>query len=220
MMGHRLPYPHFGAVGASVVTHVAVALGVAMHQPATEFRAEPQPVVNVSLVDAADLVPVHAPPASSRQPAKQAGTPASDPRAPPAPRTFVSAAAVASATAPAAPAAIEPSRPAQVSEVRPVFAAAPAPAVDLLAEHRRRVWAHLARSAPAARPGAGVAVVVFVMDESGAVLSVRLARSSGDPLFDRACLRAIRAAAPLPAPPPGTRPDQLIFELPIHARRA
>lgn len=86
-------------------------------------------------------------------------------------------------------------------------------------EYRRRVWAHLAARAPSAPAGAGVAVVVFGTNESGAIQFARVSRSSGVPEFDRACLRAIRAAAPLPRPPAGVSSDQLVFEAPIEPRR-
>ncbi|WP_374453048.1 energy transducer TonB [Phenylobacterium sp.] len=94
------------------------------------------------------------------------------------------------------------------------------PASPSLDDYRRRVWTHLATHAPSAPPGTGSARVMFGLDETGGVLFVRLARSSGRPAFDRACLASVRAAAPLPSPPAGTARADLVFEVPIEAARA
>ena len=60
-------------------------------------------------------------------------------------------------------------------------------------------------------------MVMFGLDEGGAILFVRLARSSGRPAFDRACLASVRAAGPLPTPPVGTPREELVFTAPIQA---
>lgn len=91
------------------------------------------------------------------------------------------------------------------------------PEDDLHSDYGQRVWAHLAAHAPSAPLSSGTAWVKFSLDESGALLSVRLGRSSGRPVFDRACLASIRAAQPFPQPPPGISRAGLIFEVPITA---
>lgn len=122
----------------------------------------------------------------------------------------------------------EPSRPAFTSSVEPFVVAGPAPsppapapqpAADALDDYRERVWDHLASRPPAAPPGAGVAKIAFGLDENGRVLFVKLARSSGQPKFDRACLASVRQAGPFPAPPPTLDRSQLVFEAPIRAPR-
>lgn len=220
MLAQRLSSAQLAAVGASIAAHAAVALGIALHQPASADLAQPPQAINVSLVNAADLFPASAPPApAAPRPAERPRTSASNSHAAPAPTAAPAAPRI---PAPAPPAMVEATQLAQDMAPQPVFLATTTPpprsTVDPLVEYRRLIWSHLAANAPAARPGAGVAVAIFALDESGAILSVRLGRSSGDPLFDRACLRAIRAAAPLPTPPPGTSRDKLVFELPIKAR--
>jgi protein TonB len=67
------------------------------------------------------------------------------------------------------------------------------------AEVLRRIQA---RPAPRA-PGRGVVRVAFTLGANGAVASIRVARSSGNPALDRIALDHIRAAAPFPPPPDG-----------------
>lgn len=132
--------------------------------------------------------------------------PAVNPRFVPPDLASVSAPA-GDAPAPAVPAEAPPSAP-----------RSPAPsAEDRLVDYRRRLWAHLAAHAPAAPAGSGTVSVVFGVDARGALLFARLARSSGRPAFDRAGLASVRAAVPLPAPPEGIDPADLVFTVPIRA---
>jgi periplasmic protein TonB len=48
------------------------------------------------------------------------------------------------------------------------------------------------------RGAAGEALVAFHIDSAGRAASIELARSTGHPLLDRAALRAVAAAGPLP----------------------
>lgn len=71
-----------------------------------------------------------------------------------------------------------------------------------------RLQAHLKRhlrypSASKSRREEGVALVRFSIDQSGAVQSVQLVRSSGFPELDEAATATIRRASPVPDPPPG-----------------
>lgn len=216
---HRISLAQTTAIGVSIAVHAAVAWGVVAHQPFTAFAPQPETAWTVELVDAADLLPAAAAP--NPPPVEESRPPEPTPSAT---KAAVPARAQAPSPAPVAPplsapvqvAAASPAPPVMVA--KPVAAAAPAPAEDPLVDYRRRVWAHLARQAPAAPPGAGVTVAVFGLDESGSVLFVRLGRSSGNPGFDRACLKAIRAASPLPKPPAGVGRAALVFELPVKAR--
>lgn len=121
---------------------------------------------------------------------------------------------LASVSAPAG----APPAPAVPAEAPPSAPRSPASsAEDRLVDYRRRLWAHLAAHAPAAPAGSGTVSVVFGVDARGALLFARLARSSGRPAFDRAGLASVRAAVPLPAPPEGIDPADLVFTVPIRA---
>ncbi|MFD1330633.1 energy transducer TonB [Methylopila musalis] len=75
---------------------------------------------------------------------------------------------------------------------------------------RARLMAHLERrkrypAGAKSRRERGVAYVRFTIDDSGAVLSTSLARSSGFPELDAEVVALVRRASPLPAPPPGVQ---------------
>jgi protein TonB len=79
---------------------------------------------------------------------------------------------------------------------------------DRDANYNGTVAAHLARHkqypTDARAVGAqGVASVSFVLDGSGRVTSVSLARPSGNPSIDREVLAMVRRASPFPRPPDG-----------------
>jgi len=46
------------------------------------------------------------------------------------------------------------------------------------------------------------AEVTFQLDPSGNVMNLQISKSSGDPTYDNAALRAVRKSSPLPLPPP------------------
>lgn len=58
-------------------------------------------------------------------------------------------------------------------------------------------------------PDGTASVVAFTIQRSGQVTDVRLERASGVSVFDRAAVRAVYAANPLPPLPPEYRADQL-----------
>lgn len=69
---------------------------------------------------------------------------------------------------------------------------------------KSRVGAHLMRyrrSINAGRRGGGDALVRFTFNSGGSILSVALARSSGDKSLDDAAVSMVRRASPIPAPP-------------------
>lgn len=222
---HRLSSAHMAAVGVSLAAHAAVAWGVMQSHGVTAFAPQPDTAVNVTLIDAAELFGVPAPAPIPVRP--DAPTPPEPKREAvrKQPTAQTSANAAPPLAAPAPPPLVEPVQAAAAAPLPPTVAPQPVatPAVhaeDPLVDYRRRVWAHLSGRAPAAPRGAGVAVAVFGLDETGVILFVKLGRSSGDPAFDRACLNAVRAAGPMPRPPTGARREDLVFELPVKPRRA
>lgn len=81
----------------------------------------------------------------------------------------------------------------------------------------RLVWAAIDRRRPRAEAGATAARVAFTIDRDGRLAALRLAASSGAPGFDRAAMRAVRAAAPFPAPPAAIDAARLRFEIVIRS---
>lgn len=72
------------------------------------------------------------------------------------------------------------------------------------AQWKSRVGAHLMRyrrSINAGRRGGGDALIRFTFNSGGSILSVALARSSGDKSLDDAAVSMVRRASPIPAPP-------------------
>lgn len=78
------------------------------------------------------------------------------------------------------------------------------------------VNAHLNRHKGGSPNGAvGTAVVAFVINRSGGVVSSRLVRSSGNPVLDGKAVSAPRSASPVPAPPPDIADSALTLTVPI-----
>lgn len=224
-----IPREQMAAIGISIAVHAVAVLGMSTLKAAPSFVAEPATAIFVTLVEAPPRATPRPTPAAPRPPEERRPEPSAS-GSKSAPVEPARAPLQHAAAAPATKGEPEESAPrpwplpiASASNppaAQPSAPAAPAngPAEDPLAEYKRRVWAQLAAHAPAAAPGSGVATAVLGLDESGAILFVRLARSSGQPAFDRACLKAIRAASPLPKPPAGVGRDALVFEVPIRAR--
>jgi protein TonB len=75
--------------------------------------------------------------------------------------------------------------------------------------YRAQVWAKLAAHRP--KLGlSGSATVIFTIGPSGALRSVRIARSSGNAALDERARDAVRNAAPFPAPLSGLSASYLI----------
>lgn len=78
------------------------------------------------------------------------------------------------------------------------------------------VNAHLLRHKGGNPNGAvGTAVVAFIINRSGGVVSSRLVRSSGDPVLDAKAVSTPRSASPVPAPPPDVAGSSIELALPI-----
>jgi len=55
------------------------------------------------------------------------------------------------------------------------------------------------------RGAKGIAIIGFVLDESGRIASVSLLRSSGEADLDAESVAVVNRAAPFPPPPPGAQ---------------
>lgn len=106
----------------------------------------------------------------------------------------------------------------------PVVPPAPAGRIgaDAAASHANslRHYAAQLRAAIAAHKRAGLhrtgsVELRFRLDGAGRLVSLGVARSSGDALLDAAALMAVRAAAPFAPPPPDLAPGDLVFTLPF-----
>jgi len=58
-------------------------------------------------------------------------------------------------------------------------------------------------------------IVSFVLDRTGHVLSISIAKGSGDTAFDEAALAMVRRSDPVPQPPPLVADEGLNFTLPV-----
>lgn len=69
-----------------------------------------------------------------------------------------------------------------------------------------------------ARGDSGEALVYFVVDSGGQVVSLNVARSSGNPIIDQAALDTVRRAAPFPAIPGDAGRTSWDFTIPLTFR--
>lgn len=88
------------------------------------------------------------------------------------------------------------------------------------ASWRGTLMAHLNRHKRFPPGGSqGVALVAFSINRSGAVTSVRLARSSGDGALDTEAVGLVRRASPVPAPPPSVGGNSISLTVPVRFAR-
>lgn len=99
----------------------------------------------------------------------------------------------------------------------PSSLAGSAPPEDPFDAYARLVWSRIDRHRPRSEAASGVAQVAFSLAPDGRLISLRLAASSGTPAFDRAAMRAVRAAAPFPRPPRDIDPERLDFRIAIRS---
>ena len=101
---------------------------------------------------------------------------------------------------PAGPVAADEFGDVAIAEVRLVDAVPAGPSVsERLTEIRRRIQAVLVYPRLARREGVeGEALVRFEVGRDGAAQGVRVFATSGKPSLDRAAVRAVNSAAPLP----------------------
>lgn len=194
--------------------------------PDTVRAAEPQPVeaatpIVETVQAAAPMLVAQAAPAVIESRAVEAvelpPPPRSRPRPPARPEP---AAHAAPAPAPRA----EPEPPAEPSQqqatalhtARAAAGATQGPPPDYLTT--LRAWLERHKQYPRAaqlRRREGTALLRFVIDRDGRVLSHRIERSSGHALLDEAVEAMIARAAPLPAMPAAMREDRLELVVPV-----
>ncbi len=89
------------------------------------------------------------------------------------------------------------------------------------ARWQSRVNKHLNRFKrfPRGASVAGIVSVRFAIDPGGAVLSVSVAGSSGDPALDEAAIDMVRRASPVPAPPPEIAKPRMSLTVPVRFSR-
>lgn len=110
-------------------------------------------------------------------------------------------------------------RPSSAPSVASAGSAAKASASrGALIAYRSRVQSHLASRRPAGIGVSGRVVIGFSLTSSGGLGHASVTRSSGNPALDRLALATVRAAAPFPAPPAGSRPGDLRFAFPYTFR--
>jgi len=68
---------------------------------------------------------------------------------------------------------------------------------------------------PQAIGQSGTAIVAFVLDRSGKLISNELKQSSGLKMFDSEALAIVNRAQPFPVPPPEIDDDRLKFTVPM-----
>lgn len=189
------------AISGAVILHAAAFSAFAFaHLGGETVAFDGAPVISVSIADA----PPQSQPAPAERP-KPLKIPEPAERA----NALVADAGAISATAPSPSAA-----PTSALSAR---ATPPGGGAEANA-YAKTVWSHLALYRPRSVTGARQARISFKLDPAGALLSVSLLQSSGSDAFDRACLQAVRRAAPFPPPPPALDEGARIFDVAITTR--
>lgn len=144
--------------------------------------------------------------------------PAQQAQALPPPPALPLASAVTPALHPPAIAIAEGQRSVATAPAAAAAAAAP-PAVAtashdaVLDRYGALLWSAIAAHK---RPGlhrAGTVRLAFTLDPAGRLVTLSIARSSGDAMLDAEAQRAVRTAAPFAPPPPALGPRDLFFTL-------
>ncbi|MDD3799093.1 MAG: energy transducer TonB, partial [Novosphingobium sp.] len=204
------------AAGGAFAVHAAAVLA-AIAGVWEETPPAPHPVpalVTFSVPASAPLAPPTPPPARANDETRERPhLAARPPVTAPAPEAVVPAQPVA---APARPAVALPQRLPLPVKVEVVPAS---PSVqDPLAAYKGALWQQIMSRRPRGVQGEGSVLLSFRLDRTGALLSADVARSCGNMNLDRLALRALRGAAPFPAPPAGVADAQLVFTLPMNFR--
>lgn len=194
-----------GAVGAAIVLHGCLALGVGcLEAPASR----PAPALQIPIevvLETAMPEPMPRPP-----PPSPGGQEEQSPAAGAAAPGRFAPTVVAEAGSPGS----RPRRPASRRGAQHVITARPVPAPadrgDELLRYEIIVLDRLERvkrfpKRAALRGARGTSVVGFALDQAGRVEVTALLRSSGDRALDAESLAVIRRAAPFPQPPAGAR---------------
>lgn len=198
---------------------MAAAISIALHLAAAAAflrpsDAGPAPAASIEVW----LAP--APPA----PARPRPAPATD-SAPTRSRATAATSRVPAVASPPTGAAAAPPPPPQAVPAGPAPAAPrevaqSSPRVDSFDAYAQLVWARVDRARPTSGARSVATEVAFDLDRDGRLTRLRLVSSSGIPDFDRAAMRAVRAAAPFPRPPDDVDPARLQFRILIRSRSA
>ena len=177
---------------AALLVELAPLPAVAPPPPAPATQAPPEPLPAPVVAPKPKLVVEKPKPKPRPTPTKPVLSPVKPQTAAPAKPTPTPPTAPASTPSTPAPAAAEPVSSAASQAAKQSW--------------QSRLLGHLARykryPEEARRRGIeGTSQVRFNLDRSGRVLSVELARSSGNAALDRATLAMIRRASPVPKPP-------------------
>ncbi len=199
------------AAAISIALHLAAA---AAFLQSPEVGPAPASSIEVWLAPAptAQVAPR---PAARKQPVPSGGRGLAAP--PPAPVSPGEPTAALTTPAVPLPAAAQTTTPAAAPASS--VAGSPRPE-DPFDAYARLVWARVDRHRPRSEAPSVVAQVAFGLDPEGRLTTLRLAASSGTPAFDRAAMRAVRAAAPFPRPPEDIDPARLQFRILIRSPSA
>jgi protein TonB len=85
---------------------------------------------------------------------------------------------------------------------------------------QRKIFAHIVRhkrypGEARAKALAGETLIAFTLDRQGHVANLRIARSSGHAVLDRAAIQVLERADPLPVPPVQLASQNLDFSVPM-----
>ena len=116
---------------------------------------------------------------------------------------------VAKVDAPPAPKAAAPRKNAGVSASRVSPARWHSKVLSWLNRHKRYP------SAAKSKRQEGTVQVAFTVDANGRVTSSRIARSSGNPVLDKAALDMVRRSSPVPAPPAEMAQSRISLAVPV-----
>ena len=100
--------------------------------------------------------------------------------------------------------------------VPPVAAPVPGPRLatsETIQDYGRRLWMRIVRHKPETIVARGSTALNFAVSPEGELISVTVTKTSGNATLDSASIAAVRAATPLPVPPPGARPSDLVFSI-------
>lgn len=200
------------AAGAAFAIHAAAVLAAM----AGVWETVPPPVRSAASLVTFDVAPTR--PAAPPPREKPADAPAVR-QLPPRPAPAREGKEPVAKSLPAVP----PARPAAAA-LQPSAATLPAPVTnapspeDALAAYKAVLWQRIADNRPRGVHGAGSVLLRFRLDRNGALAAADVARSCGNILIDRQALRALKAAAPFPAPPAGLAEAQLAFTVPMNFR--
>ena len=217
--------PRFSATACAVIIHAAVITAMISHAASPKAAPEPPEAIKVTLAKLAPETkkevkkPEKKIPPPKPEPRKKAQKPRPAPPEPlPAPVLASTAEPVADSRTVPAPEAVPP---------KPVPESSLSPSEKADYYGRLLGWLDQHKTYPRearARRKEGTAQLYFRMNRDGRVLDYRIEQSSGSEMLDRATLRMIESANPLPPFPAEMKVSELELVVPVefflrHGRR-